>query len=74
MSFIETSAFDASNVEQAFHKILTGFILFLNNDSSLLEILRVASNKSLETGDTNAQKIGPSATIQLAPTTDTSQV
>ena len=24
LSFIETSAFDASNVEQAFHKILTG--------------------------------------------------
>ncbi|KAI6633040.1 hypothetical protein MCOR14_006910 [Pyricularia oryzae] len=39
LSFIETSAFDASNVELAFQNILT-------------EIYRIVSSKALDSGDT----------------------
>lgn len=53
LSFIETSAFDSSNVETAFQTILTGefptshFFLILNR-LYLLDIYRIVSSKSLE--------------------------
>ncbi|KAI6553680.1 Ras- protein Rab-11A [Pyricularia oryzae] len=65
LSFIETSAFDASNVELAFQNILTGIHRFLVNrgmtnsitDSRTLcryptEIYRIVSSKALDSGDT----------------------
>lgn len=56
LSFIETSAFDASNVELAFQNILT-------------EIYRIVSSKALDSGDTQA--IPQEGTrIPLSTTTD----
>ncbi|TPX66443.1 hypothetical protein SpCBS45565_g04443 [Spizellomyces sp. 'palustris'] len=56
LSFIETSALDATNVELAFQKILT-------------EIYRIVSNKALES-ENNERGAGPGAgqTITVAPT------
>ena len=71
MSFIETSALDASNVESAFQTILTGaccvaFCYFLlNNEPS--DIYRIVSAKTLESGPT---VIAPTEgiTVSEAPT------
>ncbi|EEB08745.1 GTPase Ypt3 [Schizosaccharomyces japonicus yFS275] len=54
LSFIETSAMDASNVEEAFQTVLT-------------EIFRIVSNRAMEGGDEGAH---PSAgqTLNIAPT------
>ncbi|CAA92383.1 GTP-binding protein ypt3 [Schizosaccharomyces pombe] len=54
LSFIETSAMDASNVEEAFQTVLT-------------EIFRIVSNRSLEAGDDG---VHPTAgqTLNIAPT------
>jgi len=56
LSFIETSAFDASNVEAAFQNILT-------------DIYRIVSSKALES---SADAVGPTqgSTITVAPTPD----
>ncbi|KAF8898240.1 ras family-domain-containing protein [Gymnopilus junonius] len=55
LSFIETSALDASNVEAAFQTILT-------------DIYRIVSSKSLESSTSNIEP--PKASISVGPTTD----
>ena len=77
LSFIETSALDASNVESAFQNILTGMypskhpLRYLTNHTSPLsiEIYRIVSSRSL---DSSADIIKPSggAPILVAPTAD----
>jgi len=58
LSFIETSALDASNVESAFQHILT-------------EIYRVVSNKALESAD-NPIKPSGGESISISPSADNS--
>jgi len=58
LSFIETSALDASNVESAFQNILT-------------EIYRIVSNKALESADNPIKPTGGES-ISIQPSTDTS--
>jgi len=56
LSFIETSALDASNVELAFQNILT-------------DIYQIVSQKALDNGDhAAAGSVGPGNKISLAPT------
>merc|ERR1712038_1779616 len=55
LSFIETSALDSTNVETAFHNILT-------------EIHRIVSQKQLRDPDDDMDKPGGSQTINLQPT------
>ena len=55
LSFIETSALDASNVESAFQTILT-------------DIYRIVSSKSLESSTTNIEP--PKETISVGPSVD----
>ncbi|PPQ67651.1 hypothetical protein CVT25_012679 [Psilocybe cyanescens] len=55
LSFIETSALDASNVESAFQTILT-------------DIYRIVSSKSLESSTSNIEP--PKASINVGPTVD----
>ncbi|KAF9009524.1 ras family-domain-containing protein [Cyathus striatus] len=55
LSFIETSALDASNVEGAFQTILT-------------DIYRIVSSKSLESSSTNIEP--PKESISVGPTLD----
>lgn len=55
LSFIETSALDASNVETAFQKILT-------------EIYRLVSQKAMEQNEEQAAKPGQGQVILVAPT------
>ena len=56
LSFIETSALDASNVEQAFQNILT-------------EIYHIVSNKALQSSDDVIKPSG-GETISVQPSTD----
>eukprot|EP00835_Amoeboradix_gromovi_P002701 NODE_158_length_16653_cov_0.456929.p7 type:complete len:218 gc:universal NODE_158_length_16653_cov_0.456929:16124-15471(-) len=63
--FIETSALDSTNVEQAFQKILTGSLL------TNLEIYRNASKKQLESGSGVAPSKGDA--INLTPSQDAQQ-
>lgn len=75
---IETSALDASNVENAFQTILTGQYLHSSvytaisvADSSprrirALEIYRIVSSKQLE-ADPISSRPGNGATIEIAP-------
>jgi len=59
LSFIETSALDSTNVETAFHNILT-------------EIYRIVSQKQITDGAGEVDRPGGSQTINLQPTvTDT---
>lgn len=58
LSFIETSALDASNVESAFQNILT-------------EIYRIVSNKALESAD-NPIKPSGGGSISIEPSADNS--
>ncbi|RDB19290.1 Ras-related protein Rab-11B [Hypsizygus marmoreus] len=57
LSFIETSALDASNVESAFQTILT-------------DIYRIVSSKSLESSTTNIEP--PKESISVGPSVDSS--
>ncbi|BGO89036.1 Rab GTPase ypt31 [Rhodotorula toruloides] len=54
LSFIETSALDASNVESAFQTILT-------------EIYKIVSQKQLEADPISSQRPGAGSTIEIAP-------
>ncbi|EPY51783.1 GTPase Ypt3 [Schizosaccharomyces cryophilus OY26] len=54
LSFIETSAMDASNVEEAFQTVLT-------------EIFRIVSNRSLESGDEGVHPMS-GQTLSITPT------
>lgn len=79
LSFIETSALDASNVELAFQNILTGrraysshiFSRFLEPLMCLSEIYRIVSSKALDNGDSNQAPIGERKPIELTKTQDT---
>jgi Ras-related protein Rab-11A len=65
LSFIETSALDASNVELAFQNILTGIDVLERSD---LEIYRIVSQKALDQqGDAGARP-GAGTSIQIQPT------
>merc|ERR1712137_856189 len=55
LSFIETSALDSTNVEQAFTNVLT-------------EIYRIVSQKQITDGSSDGDKPGGSQTINLQPT------
>jgi len=55
LSFIETSALDSTNVETAFHNILT-------------EIYRIVSQKQITDGGGEVDRPGGSQTINLQPT------
>jgi len=55
LSFIETSALDSTNVETAFHNILT-------------EIYRIVSQKQISDGGGDMERPGGSQTINLQPT------
>ncbi|PNP37928.1 hypothetical protein TGAMA5MH_10027 [Trichoderma gamsii] len=57
LSFIETSALDASNVELAFQNILT-------------EIYRIVSSKALDSGDGAQATIGAGTNISLSKAAD----
>ncbi|KAM5440201.1 Rab GTPase ypt31 [Microsporum canis] len=57
LSFIETSALDASNVELAFQNILT-------------EIFRIVSSKALESGDSSANQLGDRKVVEITKTPD----
>ena len=80
LSFIETSALDASNVESAFQTILTGAYTaapFVYNARVLIvhapsptDIYRIVSSKSLEQSE-DAIKPTTGDTIQVNPSVDT---
>ncbi|SZF03336.1 unnamed protein product [Blumeria hordei] len=57
LSFIETSALDASNVELAFQNILT-------------EIYRIVSQKALDNGDSAQANISAGTNISLSKTAE----
>lgn len=77
LSFIETSALDASNVEAAFQNILTGMRVSPDtkwpiNDQPHPDIYRIMSNKALEA---SADVIKPSGgeAITITPTAGTTE-
>ncbi|KAK2746210.1 hypothetical protein FQN57_003332 [Myotisia sp. PD_48] len=57
LSFIETSALDASNVELAFQNILT-------------EIFRIVSSRALESGDSANNPLGDRKVVEISKTPD----
>jgi Ras-related protein Rab-11A len=69
LSFIETSALDASNVDLAFQNILTGNISLNMTIHSLsyLEIYRIVSSKALDQSD-NTGPIPQGDRIKITPT------
>ncbi|KAG9497007.1 Ras- protein Rab-11B [Fusarium musae] len=76
LSFIETSALDASNVELAFQNILTGS-LFTRSPQPLwlqltiwTEIYRIVSSKALDSGDSAQATIGAGTNISLSKPAD----
>lgn len=78
LSFIETSALDATNVETSFQNILTGLSLMTSNllisfsipFPQSAEIYKVVSNKALENEGGLNKKVGGGQTINIAPSTD----
>ncbi|KAI9695535.1 MAG: Ras- protein Rab-11A [Bogoriella megaspora] len=84
LSFIETSALDASNVELAFQNILTGQSRFCFANSLSLapkkqqttltrilsEIYRIVSQKALDQGETPQNPMGPRKTIEISKPAD----
>lgn len=77
LSFIETSALDASNVELAFQNILTGItiqvcrLVCLLTGTFLPEIYRIVSSKALDNGGDAAQaNIGAGTNISLSKPAD----
>ena len=78
LSFIETSALDASNVELAFQNILTGMYWILIKSLALLtislylEIYRIVSQKALDQGEGQAP-IRPGQGIDLKSTQESSE-
>ena len=69
MSFIETSALDASNVESAFQNILTGIAPAPFDPAHELttvltaDIYRIVSNKALEQNENQIKPPGESITV-----------
>lgn len=79
LSFIETSALDASNVELAFQNILTGMIspeplLCRSRPTNVFpfppEIYRIVSSKALDSGDGAQATIGAGTNISLSKPAD----
>ena len=74
LSFIETSALDASNVEVAFQNILTGKSCPCNSHQTfcltqdVLDIYRIVSSKSLESSTSNIEP--PKTSINVGPSVD----
>ncbi|KAI9800429.1 MAG: hypothetical protein M1833_003315 [Piccolia ochrophora] len=64
LSFIETSALDASNVELAFQNILTG---------EGAEIYRIVSSKALDNGESAQNPIGERKVLEISKSADTEQ-
>jgi Ras-related protein Rab-11A len=72
LSFIETSALDASNVELAFQTILTGWLASAQRSGELMrraDIYTIVSQKTLEGGDTIAAP-SQGTTLDLKPSED----
>lgn len=66
LSFIETSALDASNVELAFQNILTGEnVRPLRSLLTVTEIYRIVSSKALDSGDANQGAPGSGVKIDM---------
>ena len=67
LSFIETSALDASNVELAFQNILTGGTCSSCPSwtlaDNLAEIYRIVSSKALDSGEPG--QAGPSSGVKI---------
>jgi Ras-related protein Rab-11A len=78
LSFIETSALDASNVELAFQNILTGMpteppkhnLHSRAAANSWLEIYRIVSQKALDNGDSAQANIVGGTNISLSKPAD----
>lgn len=81
LSFIETSALDASNVELAFQNILTGKCDFASmsalyqgffwlTKNLFAEIFRIVSSKALESGDSSANQLGDRKVVEITKTPD----
>lgn len=78
LSFIETSALDCTNVETAFHNILTGKLTNLSSLCSLksnltehstcIEIYRIVSQRPIDTEPDKDTPPGGPGTIVVAPT------
>lgn len=73
LSFIETSALDASNVELAFQNILTGTLPPQCPGHSLifLEIYRIVSSKALDNSEGPQPGVNAGAKIDISPTSNT---
>jgi Ras-related protein Rab-11A len=79
LSFIETSALDASNVELAFQNILTGMLDIppSHHRSRIqlkhsVEIYRIVSSKALDNGDAAQANLGAGTNISLSKPADDS--
>jgi hypothetical protein len=78
LSFIETSALDASNVELAFQNILTGIfscpfmMSHITNIPASPEIYRIVSSKALDNGDAAQANLGAGTNISLSKPADDS--
>lgn len=76
LSFIETSALDASNVELAFQNILTGTLgqvalLELKLTCRFhIEIYRIVSSKALDGGDSVQNPLGDRKVVEISKTND----
>jgi Ras-related protein Rab-11A len=68
LSFIETSALDASNVELAFQNILTGTQSLLFHVDSV-EIYRIVSSKALDQQGDPSSRPGAGDRIDIKPST-----
>lgn len=76
LSFIETSALDASNVELAFQNILTGMLpspIFGRNLTAFVEIYRIVSSKALDSGEQGQGAPGSGVKIDMTPSGTTDQ-
>ena len=76
LSFIETSALDASNVELAFQNILTGELdqpsiqAKSSSADEVLEIYRIVSSKALDNGDSSQNPIGERKVLEISKSAD----
>lgn len=75
LSFIETSALDASNVELAFQNILTG--IYPSHSSASItaayqttEIFRIVSSKALDSGDSAQNPLSDRKVVEITKTQD----
>ncbi|KAL8668929.1 MAG: hypothetical protein Q9224_007766 [Gallowayella concinna] len=76
LSFIETSALDASNVELAFQNILTGRHYHLNlwamkKLNSFAEIYRIVSSKALDNGEAGQNPNLERKVLEISKSADT---